>query len=259
LYYYGARYYDAKLCKWISTDPILESYLPTGNKDKDKKLPAGGVFSTTNLNLYHYAGNSPVRFIDPDGNHTCTNPSNADKYVGNVIVFALNEDGTLEPIGTVNLWGDLVNMNKQGTGNPSISSELKDAAGGREMYIMNFSTDKKTGKTSYKAISIGGANPLRVNEKDPDYSEDNTAGRQLWGTQYDVDISDGNIKINKKSSENVREKYILRQNDKKARPGVEVYNLVGGVKPNDTNSELVGSPDHDAVVQKVYDFDNKRK
>jgi len=68
LYYYGARYYDAKLCKWISADPILESYLPTGNKNTDSNLPGmGGAFNSVNLNLYHYAGNNPVVMSDPDG------------------------------------------------------------------------------------------------------------------------------------------------------------------------------------------------
>lgn len=28
----------------------------------------GGVFNTVNLNLYHYAGNNPVKYTDPDGN-----------------------------------------------------------------------------------------------------------------------------------------------------------------------------------------------
>jgi hypothetical protein len=28
----------------------------------------GGVFNTVNLHLYHYAGNNPVKYVDPDGN-----------------------------------------------------------------------------------------------------------------------------------------------------------------------------------------------
>jgi len=68
LYYFGARYYDQRTSVWVSVDPILEKYLPTGDKEKDGKLPGmGGVFSTTNLNLYHYAGLNPVKYTDPDG------------------------------------------------------------------------------------------------------------------------------------------------------------------------------------------------
>ena len=27
----------------------------------------GGIYNITNLNLYHYAGNNPVKYTDPDG------------------------------------------------------------------------------------------------------------------------------------------------------------------------------------------------
>jgi hypothetical protein len=37
-------------------------------KKKNGELPGmGGVFNTVNLHLYHYAGNNPVKYVDPDG------------------------------------------------------------------------------------------------------------------------------------------------------------------------------------------------
>lgn len=68
LYYFGARYYDPRTSVWQSPDPILDKYLPTGNKEKDAKLPGmGGVFNSRNLELYSYAGLSPLNYVDPDG------------------------------------------------------------------------------------------------------------------------------------------------------------------------------------------------
>ena len=68
LYYFGARYYDARTSVWVSPDPILEKYLPTGDKEKDKQLPGmGGVFNSFNLGLYSYVHLNPTRYTDPDG------------------------------------------------------------------------------------------------------------------------------------------------------------------------------------------------
>jgi len=70
LYYFGARYYDARLSRWVSADPILGKYLPTGNKKRNDNLPGmGGVFNSVNLNLYHYSGCNPVLYVDPDGRY----------------------------------------------------------------------------------------------------------------------------------------------------------------------------------------------
>ncbi|WP_029410811.1 RHS repeat domain-containing protein, partial [Treponema pedis] len=73
LYYYGARYLDPKYSRWLSGDPALGEYIPQAPvndeaKKHNENLPGmGGVFNVVNLHVYHYAGNNPVKYTDPDG------------------------------------------------------------------------------------------------------------------------------------------------------------------------------------------------
>lgn len=47
LYYYGARYYDARVSAWVSVDPLAEKY--------------------PNMTPFGYCGNNPIKHVDPDG------------------------------------------------------------------------------------------------------------------------------------------------------------------------------------------------
>ena len=59
------------LSRWISADPILEKYLPSGDKNRDQNLPGiGGIFNPFNLGLYSYAHLNPIMLLDLWGEET---------------------------------------------------------------------------------------------------------------------------------------------------------------------------------------------
>ena len=57
----GARYLDPKYSRWISTDPALGEYMSGSDAG------CGGAYNPVNMSLYHYAGNNPIKYVDPDG------------------------------------------------------------------------------------------------------------------------------------------------------------------------------------------------
>ena len=57
----GARYLDPKYSRWLSVDPALGEYASGSDAG------CGGIYNHVNLSLYHYGGNNPVKYIDPDG------------------------------------------------------------------------------------------------------------------------------------------------------------------------------------------------
>ena len=50
LYFYGARYYDPEIGRFISADTIVQE-----------------PFNPQTLNRYSYCGNNPINYVDPDG------------------------------------------------------------------------------------------------------------------------------------------------------------------------------------------------
>jgi hypothetical protein len=73
---------------WLSTDPALGEYVPGAPVDDEARKRnqslsgMGGVFNTVNLHLYHYAGNNPVKYTDPEGREVKYNKNGkTDIYV----------------------------------------------------------------------------------------------------------------------------------------------------------------------------------
>lgn len=66
LYYFGARYYDARTSLWQSPDPALGDFLPDASGNAEL-AGEGGVFASQNLSLYSYAHENPLVVVDPDG------------------------------------------------------------------------------------------------------------------------------------------------------------------------------------------------
>ncbi|WP_434574810.1 RHS repeat domain-containing protein [Riemerella anatipestifer] len=88
LYYYGARYYDARVSLWLGTDP-LSGYNPI--METEHYIDGqhnGGVFNPMNGATYSYTYQNPVVFIDPNGKQTYSStiigtilkPYNSDYY-----------------------------------------------------------------------------------------------------------------------------------------------------------------------------------
>jgi RHS repeat-associated protein len=110
LYYYGARYLNPQTGMWLSTDPAMGEYIPQAPlNDEARKyngnLPGmGGIFNTVNLHAYHYAGNNPVKYTDPEGEALETPWDIANAVLGYVCAYIAFRNGNYLD-GAINLLG----------------------------------------------------------------------------------------------------------------------------------------------------------
>ena len=164
LYYYGARYLDPKYSLWKSTDPALSEYMSGSDAGE------GGVYNHINLNLYHYAGNNPINYIDPDGRYQIPVYGNIvmqdsewrrEKLKGTTTKF---KKAGCAVIAVADLLGETpVNVNKNYVTNGSISWADAGASKNWEVEKVTSAFTKETFETQQKDTKFNYRTLISVN------------------------------------------------------------------------------------------------
>jgi hypothetical protein len=97
----------------------------------------GGVFNTVNLHLYHYAGNNPVKYVDPDGRSSDIEEM-ARSLLYKAVAFIQKEATTDEEKSVATILTEMMN-------NKKVQLDNIKGREGREAY--GFFDDRRNTKT----------------------------------------------------------------------------------------------------------------
>ena len=206
---YGARYLDPKTSRWLSTDPAMGDYIPGAPindevRKRNGNLPGmGGVFNVVNLHTYHYAGNNPVKYMDPDGrtiidntteHHIIIRGSDGETHIVkpgekyDTTEYEVKEiDGILMPDGSTY---KILDGNEKAT---LTVNETKDENGRSSFTVTPDKEGEKVNKNGDRMISINNALPFTRNREHSGMykrGDGSQAGRSWWNkAQGDLEVN----------------------------------------------------------------------
>jgi len=202
LYYYGARYYDARLSRWISADPPLMTgeYLPSGGRKPSAGM--GGVFRPSNLACYQYAGNNPIVVTDPDGNTEVlaklfeqfgtriVNPIDPISMfnMGNQVDMMVKSEYVKYDIIPILVKGDVRNLNDVWQLKSNATVKFILTRNGEKMGVYTYTNKSKKNKY-YDIRNIAAKTEVSKQLlKDPSYAVFKKLIRKGSGTWYDSEL-----------------------------------------------------------------------
>jgi RHS repeat-associated protein len=130
LYYYGARYYSAWMCRFISVDALATDY--------------------TQLSPYNYSDNNPIGDKDIDGNQNTSSETTNNPQVNMVLTETAAGAGSgnsVQPTSTQaqNLWNSVVSAAKA-PGNEQLGTMVSTLQNSTITYKLNLITNDPQGR-----------------------------------------------------------------------------------------------------------------
>jgi RHS repeat-associated protein len=144
LYYYGARYYDPELGRFIQPDKIISD-----------------ISNPQSYNRYSYVLNNPLKYTDPDGRSAWGAVQNAAYYAGNFVVGSVVEVGLSQtriapPVSVAGYNGRLAGRNTATAfGLFLMGKGMFDMKAGTGMIAVGAATELESGGTSSSAVAAG--------------------------------------------------------------------------------------------------------